>query len=161
MTFPEKYLKSVGLAAIGIRDSLNLPGKVHHSITRQYLSCCRERTEPSRQIDRSSSVVTPNLNRFPRIQSNSGGERKIRMARALNAKRTCRATAARSAWRAEAVKETIAALTTQELERVCIPPDAQGHPTQAHPVLGCLRVILEEEWGIVAANRDLDAIASR
>jgi uncharacterized protein YjbI with pentapeptide repeats len=64
--------------------------------------------------------------------------------------------------RMDAVKETIAALTTRELERVCIPPDAPGHPTEAHSVLECLRVILEEEWEHSRyANRDLDVIESR
>lgn len=64
--------------------------------------------------------------------------------------------------RMDAVEETIAALTTQELERVCIPPNAPGHPTEAHSVLECLRVILEEEWEHSRyVDRDLDVIASR
>jgi uncharacterized protein YjbI with pentapeptide repeats len=64
--------------------------------------------------------------------------------------------------RMDAVKETIATLTTQELERICIPPDAPGHPTEAHSVLECLHVILDEEWEHSRyANRDLDVIESR
>lgn len=64
--------------------------------------------------------------------------------------------------RMDAVKEVIAALTAQELERVCIPPDAPGHPTEAHSVLECLHVILEEEWEHSRyTNRDLDILASR
>jgi DinB superfamily len=64
--------------------------------------------------------------------------------------------------RMDAVKEVIGALTTQELGRICIPPDAPGHPTEPHSVLECLHVILEEEWEHSRyANRDLDVIESR
>lgn len=63
--------------------------------------------------------------------------------------------------RMDAVKETIAGLTVLELERMCIPPDAPGHPTEAHSVLECLHVILEEEWEHSRyANRDLDVLES-
>lgn len=44
------------------------------------------------------------------------------------------------------VKQTIAAVTTEELDRVCVPPDAPGHPTRPHTVRECLHVILNEEW---------------
>ena len=44
------------------------------------------------------------------------------------------------------VKQTIAAVTPDELERVCIPPAAPGHPSKPHSVLECLHVILNEEW---------------
>jgi hypothetical protein len=58
--------------------------------------------------------------------------------------------------RMDAVKETIAALTQEELDRVCVPPTTAGHPTEAHSVLECLHVILEEEWEHSRyANRDL------
>lgn len=64
--------------------------------------------------------------------------------------------------RMDAVKETIAALTREELERVCVPPDAPGHPTEAHSVLSCLHVILDEEWEHSRyANRDLDMLDAR
>lgn len=64
--------------------------------------------------------------------------------------------------RMDAVQETLAALTTEELERVCVPPDAPGHPTEARTVLHCLHVILNEEWlhnGY--GNRDLEVLDSR
>jgi DinB family protein len=64
--------------------------------------------------------------------------------------------------RMDPVKEVITALTAQKLERICIPPDAPGHPTEEHSVLECLHVILEEEWEHSRyANRDLDIIESR
>lgn len=64
--------------------------------------------------------------------------------------------------RMDAVQGTIAALTREELERVCIPPDAPGHPTEAHTVLSCLHVILDEEWEHSRyANRDLDILDAR
>jgi len=64
--------------------------------------------------------------------------------------------------RMEMVRETIAGLTPEELERVCVPPDAPGHPTEAHTVRHCLHVILNEEWQHSRyANRDLDIIQSR
>ncbi|MFZ0168364.1 MAG: DinB family protein [Candidatus Dormiibacterota bacterium] len=64
--------------------------------------------------------------------------------------------------RMDMVKETIAALTPAELERVCVPPDTPGHPTEARTVLHCLHVILNEEWQhSTYANRDLDVIQSR
>jgi hypothetical protein len=44
------------------------------------------------------------------------------------------------------VEHTIAALTPEELKRVCVPPDAPGHPNSEHTVLACLHVILNEEW---------------
>lgn len=64
--------------------------------------------------------------------------------------------------RMAAVKETIAALTPEELERVCVPPDAQGHPTEPASVLECLHVILDEEWEHSRyANRDLEILGAR
>lgn len=60
------------------------------------------------------------------------------------------------------VAETIAALTPEELERVCTPPDAPGHPTEPHSVLQCLHVILNEEWEHNRyANRDLAILEKR
>jgi hypothetical protein len=44
------------------------------------------------------------------------------------------------------VRQTIAAVTAEELARVCIPPEGVGHPTGPHSVLACLHVILDEEW---------------
>lgn len=62
----------------------------------------------------------------------------------------------------DAVQETIAALTIQELERICVPPDAQGHPTEPTSVLECLHVILDEEWEHSRyANRDLEILGAR
>ncbi len=64
--------------------------------------------------------------------------------------------------RMDAVKETIAALTPQELERVCVPPDTPGHPAETRSVLECLHVILDEEWEHSRyANRDLDILSTR
>lgn len=64
--------------------------------------------------------------------------------------------------RMDAVRETIAALTTDELERTCVPPDAPGHPTQERSVLACLHVILNEEWEHSRyANRDLAVLERR
>jgi len=64
--------------------------------------------------------------------------------------------------RMDAVKETIAALTREELERICVPPDAPGHPTEPHSVLECLHVVLDEEWEHSRyANRDLDILDAR
>jgi hypothetical protein len=62
----------------------------------------------------------------------------------------------------DAVKETIAALTKEELERICVPPGAPGHPAEAHSVLACLHVILDEEWEHSRyANRDLEFLDTR
>jgi hypothetical protein len=44
------------------------------------------------------------------------------------------------------VKHTIATVTPVELERVCVPPEAPGHPNHPRPVIACLHVILNEEW---------------
>jgi hypothetical protein len=64
--------------------------------------------------------------------------------------------------RMDAVKEMIAELTGEELERVCVPPDSEGHPAEPHSVLECLHVILDEEWEHSRyANRDLDILAAR
>jgi hypothetical protein len=64
--------------------------------------------------------------------------------------------------RMDTVRETIAAVTADDLERVCIPPATPGHPAQAHTVLHCLHVILNEEWEHNRyANRDLDILAAR
>jgi hypothetical protein len=62
----------------------------------------------------------------------------------------------------DAVKETIASLTPEELSRVCIPPNTPGHPTEPHSVLDCLHVILDEEWEHSRyANRDLAILELR
>lgn len=54
------------------------------------------------------------------------------------------------------VDETIAALDSEELERVCVPPDTTRHPNKPHKVIECLHVILDEEWEHSRyANRDL------
>jgi len=60
------------------------------------------------------------------------------------------------------VQHTIAALTPEELERVCVPPDAPGHPNHEHTVLACLHVILNEEWEHHRyAVRDLEVLEDR
>jgi hypothetical protein len=57
------------------------------------------------------------------------------------------------------VRATIAAVTPDELERVCDPPAAPGHPGSPHTVLQCLHVILNEEWEHNRyAVRDLQAL---
>jgi hypothetical protein len=48
--------------------------------------------------------------------------------------------------RMDEVKQTIAALTPVELERVCVPPATPGHPNSPHSVLACLHVIVNEEY---------------
>jgi hypothetical protein len=59
------------------------------------------------------------------------------------------------------VKQTIARVTPEELERVCVPPDTPGHPTRPHTVLACLHVILDEEWEHNRyAVRDLESLES-
>jgi uncharacterized protein YjbI with pentapeptide repeats len=64
--------------------------------------------------------------------------------------------------RMDTVRDTIAAVTADDLERVCIPPATPGHPAQPHSVLHCLHVILDEEWEHSRyANRDLDILATR
>lgn len=64
--------------------------------------------------------------------------------------------------RMDAVKETIAALTSEELQRVCVPPETPGYPTETHSVLQCLHVILDEEWEHSRyANRDLAVLEAR
>jgi hypothetical protein len=64
--------------------------------------------------------------------------------------------------RMDAVKATIQGLDPQELERICEPPATPGHPTNAHSVLKCLHVILDEEWEHSRyANRDLDVLFAR
>jgi len=63
--------------------------------------------------------------------------------------------------RMDAVRATIATLTCDELERLCVPPDDGEHPTEPHSVLECLHVILDEEWEHSHyANRDLDVLAA-
>ena len=64
--------------------------------------------------------------------------------------------------RMQAVKQAIAELTPGELQRVCLPPPAPGHPAEPHTVLECLHVIRDEEWEHNNdANRDLDVLAAR
>ncbi len=48
--------------------------------------------------------------------------------------------------RMDEVRQAIADVTPQELERVCVPPSTPGHPNSPHTVLECLHVILDEEW---------------
>jgi hypothetical protein len=48
--------------------------------------------------------------------------------------------------RMDDVRQTIAAVTPEELARVCDPPASPGHPNSPHTVLACLHVILNEEW---------------
>jgi hypothetical protein len=63
------------------------------------------------------------------------------------------------AQRMDDVKATIQGLDEQALERICDPPATPGHPTEAHSVLECLHVILDEEWEHNRyANRDLDIL---
>jgi len=60
------------------------------------------------------------------------------------------------------VKHTIAAVTPDELKRVCVPPAAPGHPSKPHSVLECLHVILNEEWEHNQyAARDLASLEAR
>jgi hypothetical protein len=64
--------------------------------------------------------------------------------------------------RMDAVKETIAALTREDPERLCVPPETPGHPDEARTVLECLHVILNEEWEHGRyANRDLAILEAR
>jgi len=61
--------------------------------------------------------------------------------------------------RMEQVKQTIAAVTPEELDRVCVPPPTPGHPNSPHTVLACLHVVLNEEWEHNRyAVRDLEAL---
>ncbi len=63
--------------------------------------------------------------------------------------------------RLAAVRETFAALTSEELDRVTTPPPTPGHPPSIpHVVAQCLHEILNEEWWHHRyAERDLDALA--
>ena len=64
--------------------------------------------------------------------------------------------------RMDEVRRTIAATTTEGLERVCVPPAGPGHPTEPHSVLECLHVILNEEWEHGRyATLDLEALEAR
>jgi len=64
--------------------------------------------------------------------------------------------------RMDEVQQTIAALTSEELERVCIPPETPGHPDRPHTVRECLHVILNEEWEHNRyAVRDLESVETR
>ena len=61
----------------------------------------------------------------------------------------------------DAVSQTIATATPDELARVCTPSGAPGDPEEPRTVLACLHVILEEEWWHDRyANRDLDALGA-
>jgi hypothetical protein len=63
--------------------------------------------------------------------------------------------------RMDAVRETIVALTPDEIERVCIPPDPPGHPAEPRSVLHCLHVVLNEEWEHNQyAERDLSLVVA-
>jgi hypothetical protein len=48
--------------------------------------------------------------------------------------------------RMQEVREVIAAVNAEELERNCVPPDSPGQPRKDHTVLQCLHVVLKEEW---------------
>jgi uncharacterized damage-inducible protein DinB len=64
--------------------------------------------------------------------------------------------------RMDEVGQTIGAVTAEELERVCVPPDSPGHPDRDHTVRACLHVILDEEWEHNRyARRDLDILDAR
>ena len=64
--------------------------------------------------------------------------------------------------RMDEVRQTIGAVTAEELERVCAPPGSPGHPNSDHTVRACLHVILNEEWEHNGyARRDLDVLDSR
>jgi len=59
------------------------------------------------------------------------------------------------------VRETIAAVTPEELQRICDPPKDGNHPQGPHSVRRCLHVILNEEWEHGRyANRDLAVLES-
>lgn len=61
--------------------------------------------------------------------------------------------------RMDEVDRTIAALTPDELERVCVPPEGPGYPNRPHSVRECLHVILNEEWEHNRyAVRDLESL---
>ncbi len=63
--------------------------------------------------------------------------------------------------RMDDVKGTINALTPEELDRVCVPPNTPGHPNREHTVLACIHVILNEEWEHHRyAVRDLSVLES-
>jgi hypothetical protein len=63
--------------------------------------------------------------------------------------------------RMNAVRETIVALTPDEVERVCVPPDPPGHPAEPRSVLHCLHVVLNEEWEHNHyAERDLSLVVA-
>ncbi|HUY62129.1 MAG TPA: DinB family protein [Candidatus Dormibacteraeota bacterium] len=58
--------------------------------------------------------------------------------------------------------QTFANLTSDQLERICTPPDTPGHPNRPEPVRHCLQVILNEEWlHNEYAERDLGVLESR
>jgi hypothetical protein len=64
--------------------------------------------------------------------------------------------------RMDEVQQTIAAITPEEIERVCISPATPGHPNGPHSVLRCLHVILNEEWQHNRyAVRDLESLETR
>jgi hypothetical protein len=58
-------------AALHIGQSLQLLSTLDHALGAKHLARSRQRAQPRRQVEGSSPVVTPNLNRFPRIQSHS------------------------------------------------------------------------------------------
>lgn len=64
--------------------------------------------------------------------------------------------------RMDEVRETVASLSADELERICRPPGSPGHPTEEHTVIKCLHVVLDEEWEHNRyATRDLLVLAAR
>jgi hypothetical protein len=63
--------------------------------------------------------------------------------------------------RMDEVAQFLAAVTPDELTRVCVPPATPGHPNSPHSVLECLQVILNEEWEHHRyAVRDLTSLES-
>jgi len=64
--------------------------------------------------------------------------------------------------RMDEVREVIAGVTAEELERNCAPPGSPGHPRKDHTVLHCLHVVLKEEWHHHRyAVRDLEVLEKR
>jgi DinB superfamily len=64
--------------------------------------------------------------------------------------------------RMDEVRDVIAGVTAEELERNCVPPASPGHPRKDHTVLQCLHVVLKEEWQHHRyAVRDLAVLETR
>ena len=64
--------------------------------------------------------------------------------------------------RMDEVRDVIAGVTAEVLERNCVPPASPGHPRKDHTVLQCLHVVLKEEWQHHRyAVRDLTVLETR